>query len=77
MRQVQIAEAKAHLSALIQRVESGEEIVIARRGRPVARLIPEPLAQKNAAEVFREVWSLGGLDMESPSELPIEPIDLD
>ncbi len=77
MRQVQIAEAKAHLSALIHRVETGEEIIIARRGRPVARLVPEPLARKNAAEGFREVWSLGGLDMESPSELPLDPIDLD
>ncbi|MBU1665549.1 MAG: type II toxin-antitoxin system prevent-host-death family antitoxin, partial [Gammaproteobacteria bacterium] len=38
MQQVQIAEAKAHLSALLERVEAGEEIVIARRGKPVARL---------------------------------------
>ena len=33
-------EAKTHLSALLERVERGEEIVITRHGRPVARLVP-------------------------------------
>jgi len=33
-------EAKTHLSDLLDRVEQGEELVITRRGRPVARLIP-------------------------------------
>jgi len=37
---VNIHEAKTHLSRLIERVETGEEVVIARAGRPVARLIP-------------------------------------
>jgi prevent-host-death family protein len=37
---VNIHEAKTHLSRLIERVEAGQEIVIARAGRPVARLIP-------------------------------------
>ena len=36
---VNIHEAKTHLSRLVERVEAGEEIVIARAGRPVARLI--------------------------------------
>lgn len=35
-------EAKTHFSALLMRVERGEEIAITRRGKPVARLIPEP-----------------------------------
>ena len=35
-----VAEAKAHLSELLARVESGEELVITRRGRPVAQLSP-------------------------------------
>jgi prevent-host-death family protein len=37
---VNIHEAKTHLSRLVERVEGGEEVVIARAGRPVARLIP-------------------------------------
>ena len=36
--QVNIHEAKTHLSRLIERVESGERIVIARAGKPVAQL---------------------------------------
>jgi prevent-host-death family protein len=40
MQKVNIHEAKTRLSQLVERVESGEEIVIARAGRPVARLAP-------------------------------------
>ena len=38
MTEVSVAEAKAHLSGLLDRVERGEEVVITRRGRPVARV---------------------------------------
>ena len=37
---VNIHEAKTHLSRLIERVEAGEEITLARAGRPVARIVP-------------------------------------
>ena len=37
---VNIHEAKTQFSRLLNRVERGEEIVIARAGRPVARLLP-------------------------------------
>ena len=37
---VNVHEAKTHLSRLLERVEAGEEVVIARAGRPVARLVP-------------------------------------
>lgn len=77
MQQVQVAEAKAHLSALLERVEAGEEIIIARRGRPIARLIPEPHDKQSAADVFRLAWNDGGLDIETPVELPFESIELD
>ncbi|MCK6527952.1 type II toxin-antitoxin system Phd/YefM family antitoxin [Myxococcota bacterium] len=33
-------EAKSHLSELVDRAASGEEIVIAKAGRPLARLVP-------------------------------------
>ena len=36
MRSVNLAEAKAGLSTLLDAVEAGEEVVITRRGRPVA-----------------------------------------
>jgi prevent-host-death family protein len=38
--QVNIHAAKTHFSRLVERAEAGEEIVIARDGRPVARLVP-------------------------------------
>ena len=38
---VLLAEAKNHLSALVARVEEGEEIAITRRGVAVVRLVPE------------------------------------
>ena len=40
MPAVKIAEMKAHLSEFVTRAEAGEEIVIHRGNRPVARLVP-------------------------------------
>ncbi len=38
MRTINIHEAKTHLSRFLGQVESGEEIIIARAGKPIARL---------------------------------------
>jgi prevent-host-death family protein len=38
--EVNVHEAKTHLSRLLRRVAEGEEIIISRNGRPVARLVP-------------------------------------
>jgi prevent-host-death family protein len=55
-------EAKTHLAALLDRVESGETLTITRNGRPVARLVPagppRPMAEGEATalvEKFREL----------------------
>ncbi len=40
MEQVNVHEARSQLSRLLDRVEAGEEILIARAGRPIARLSP-------------------------------------
>lgn len=37
---VNVHEAKTQLSRLLQQVEAGEEVIIARAGKPVARLVP-------------------------------------
>ena len=37
---VNIHEAKTHLSRLLARVGAGEEIIIAKAGKPIARLVP-------------------------------------
>jgi prevent-host-death family protein len=40
MSTVNLYEAKTHLSELVQRAAAGEEIIIARHGKPAARLVP-------------------------------------
>jgi len=40
LRQVNVHEAKTQLSRLLQEVESGQAVVIARAGVPIARLVP-------------------------------------
>ncbi|MFN3593462.1 MAG: type II toxin-antitoxin system Phd/YefM family antitoxin [Thiobacillaceae bacterium] len=45
MQTVNIHEAKTHFSKLIERIQRGEEIVIAKAGVPVARLLPYVLKQ--------------------------------
>lgn len=62
-------DAKTHLAELLDRVERGEELVITRRGRAVARLVPPAGAvQSRAAEAvqrlrtLRRGVTLGGLD---------------
>lgn len=46
MSSYSVAEAKAHLSALLERAEHGEEVVITRRGQPVARLTSAHVAKQ-------------------------------
>lgn len=52
MKTVNVHEAKTHLSKLLQRVAKGEEIVIAKAGKPVARLIPESRKQKRVLGIM-------------------------
>ncbi len=40
MREVGAYEAKTHLAALLDAVANGETVVITRRGRPIARIVP-------------------------------------
>jgi prevent-host-death family protein len=40
MKQVNIHQAKTELSKLVERAEAGEEVLIARAGKPVAKLVP-------------------------------------
>jgi len=55
MRNVSVAEAKAKLSEILDNVEKGEEVVITRRGRPMARLaaFDKPLKPVNSLARFR------------------------
>jgi prevent-host-death family protein len=46
MSAVNLADAKAHLSELVDRVEAGDSIDITRRGKPVARLTAAARSRK-------------------------------
>ncbi len=47
-------EAKTKLSQLVERAEAGEDIVIARNGKPVARLVP--VAKGGSLMSVRGLW---------------------
>ena len=53
MNAVSLADAKAHLSELIDRVEAGDSVDITRRGKPVARLtaVAKPRKPIDAAQL--------------------------
>ena len=46
MKQVNIHHAKTHLSRLLEEVSAGEEIAIAKSGKPLAKLVPLTAARR-------------------------------
>lgn len=65
--EVKVQYAKTHLSALLKRVEAGEEIVISRGDAPVARLVP-------AIKPRRELGFLAHLGIEIPDSAFFDPL---
>lgn len=51
LKQVNVHQAKTQLSKLLAEVEKGEEIVVARNGTPVAKLIPFPKPAKKRLRI--------------------------
>ena len=70
MTTVNIHEAKTRLSELLQRMNAGEEIVIAKAGRPVARLCPfeGPTQQRRAGMDRGKAWISDDFDAPLPEE---------
>lgn len=70
-RIVNIHEAKTHLSKLLARVSVGEEIIIAKAGRPVARLTPleEAPARRIAGSAVGEVVLMPDFDAPLPEQV--------
>ena len=65
-------EAKTHLSRLAERAAQGEEIVIARGGRPLAKLVPIEAPRKRRKLGFwtdEEVWVSDDFDDPLPWEI--------
>ncbi len=53
MATVNVHEAKTHLSRLLAQVEAGEEVTIARNGKPVARLVAARERGRPQPDVFK------------------------
>ena len=53
---INVAEAKAHFSDLLDRAARGEEIVIARAGKPVARIVPLANPPKRPFGLMKDRW---------------------
>jgi prevent-host-death family protein len=74
MKAVNTHEAKTQLSRLLRRVAAGEEITIANRGVPVARLVPVPPKKTpRVLGIFRGQFSVPD-DFDAP--LPDELLNL-
>lgn len=69
--EVNIHEAKTHLSRLLQRVADGEEITIARAGVPIARLVAVQPEKKVRPLGFArdEVWIADDFDAPLPDDM--------
>lgn len=69
--EVNIHQAKTHLSRLLQRVALGEEITISKAGVPVARLVPAAAAQgKRPLGLFKgEIWIAPDFDAPLPPDI--------
>ena len=54
--EINIREARARISTLVERAQKGEEIMILRRGKKVARLVPVETTQKRLPDLsaFRD-----------------------
>ena len=48
-------EAKTHLPALLEKVAKGEKILITRRGKPLAMLVPPVESKRNVKQVVKEM----------------------
>jgi prevent-host-death family protein len=72
---VNIYEAKTHLSALVEKAAHGEEIVIAKAGKPMAKLVPfdgQPLAPRKFGQKILGITFIAP-DFDAP--LPDDIID--
>ena len=75
MRSVQVVEAKAQFSALLAAVEAGETVAITRRGKVVARMLPD--SPRMASEAFQDLWNSSAtdeIDIVAPTDLPPTPV---
>jgi prevent-host-death family protein len=68
--QVNLYEAKTRLSSLVERAAAGTEIVIAKNGRPLAKLVPiRDRVRRRPGRLKRKLWIADDFDAPLPNEL--------
>lgn len=55
MFEVGIYEAKSHLPQIVRRVENGEECIVTRRGKAVAKFVPIEQKQEDIAKAWKKI----------------------
>lgn len=70
MKSINIHEAKTHLSRLVEQAAAGEEIIIAKAGKPIARLVAytEPTGPRMPGCWRGQVWMADDFD-ETPEDV--------
>lgn len=68
MESIGLFEAKTHLSELIARAERGEEVIITRHNKPVAKLVP--IGREGAQGAQRRQAALDALQAFEPIDVP-------
>lgn len=68
---VNVHDAKTHFSKLLSRVATGEEIIIAKAGKPVARLVPfaQELPKPTPGSARGKIWIAPDFDAPLPDEI--------
>jgi len=71
MRQINIHEAKTHLSRLVEDVAGGEDIVIAKAGKPIARLtaLSPPSGPRQFGQLKGKIHIADDFDAPLPEEM--------
>ncbi len=71
MTTVNVHEAKTHFSRLLARVALGEEIIIAKANRPVAKLVPiaEAPVARQPGSAKGEIWIAPDFDAPLPDDI--------
>lgn len=70
-RTVNVHEAKTHLSRLLEQVRQGEEVIIAKSGKPVARLVAltEKPKRRVPGSARGRIWIADDFDAPLPEEI--------
>jgi prevent-host-death family protein len=69
IRTINLYEAKTQLSALVEEAAAGAEIIIAKAGKPRARLVPVRPALRRPGSAKGKVWIAADFDAPLPDEV--------